>query len=135
MKRILLVIGLFAGLTCLSAQAQDLKANIPFDFQVGKTLMPAGEYRVSYRANGLLVVRQEGGQHISHMSLPLPAFRSDKAKAGSLQFNRYGDTYFLTTVWSPNSQDGYALPKSAREQEIASRAGQKQLADIALLGK
>jgi hypothetical protein len=45
MKRLHFALGLFAVLAALGLHAQStlLLANIPFDFQVGNSLMPAGE--------------------------------------------------------------------------------------------
>ena len=137
MKRLQLIAGLFAALACASVQAQtmDLRASIPFDFQLGKTLMPAGEYRISHESNGVLMVRQQDGRHVANMSIPRPASRAGGTAPGVLQFNRYGDTYFLAKVWAPNSRDGYALQQSPREKELASRTGRVETAGISLLRK
>jgi hypothetical protein len=132
MKQLQLVLGLFIALVYSSAQTSDVRAKIPFDFRMGETLMPAGEYRIEHQSNGALILRQQGGRNAAYVCIPLPASRPDKPAAGSLQFNRYGENYFLTTVWSPNSQDGYALPKSTREKELASRAHSVETAGISL---
>ena len=43
----LLTISSLATCTAAIAQQPTLKTNIPFDFTVGNTWMPAGEYRIS----------------------------------------------------------------------------------------
>jgi hypothetical protein len=42
---------------------------------------------------------------------------SDEAR---LVFNKYGDTYFLSEVWTPGQSQGGGLSKSKTEREIAS---------------
>ncbi len=64
MKRYVLAAVLFAAVPSfgLFAQSMDLTAKIPFDFQFGDKLMPAGEYRFQ-RQSALLVMHQQGGDH------------------------------------------------------------------------
>jgi len=136
MKRLHFAAGLFAALaySSLYAQTVDLRANIPFDFQLGDTLMPAGEYRVQ-GSNGVLLMRGDGGQYKAKVFLTIPASRPDTPAKGMLQFNRYGESYFLSKIWSPDSREGRALLTSQREKEIASRAGPVQTEGITLARK
>jgi hypothetical protein len=60
MKR-LIVAALFilvAG-SALEAQSMFLRASIPFEFQAGKTVMPAGRYVVEGKG-GWVLLREEG---------------------------------------------------------------------------
>src|SRR5258705_11471085 len=111
MKRLSLAVGLFAAVACsgLSAQTVNLQASIPFDFRMGETLMPAGEYQIHNSADGVLAVRQRDGAHAAAVLLTLPASRRGAATKGALEFNRYGDAYFLSRIWTPDSRDGRAL--------------------------
>ena len=124
MNRLLLAVGFLAAVACpgLHAQAIDLRVNVPFDFHMGEKLMPAGQYMIHHSA-GLLTVREEGGSSGLLMFLTLPASRSHTPASGALEFNRYGENYFLAKIWAAESRDGRSLPKSAREKEIASRGG------------
>jgi hypothetical protein len=135
MTRLAFVAGLFASLACfcLHAQTIDLRANIPFDFRMGEVLMPAGEYKI-HQSAGILTVRSESGSPAA-VTLTLPASRKVASTDGTLVFNRYGDSYFLTTVWTPNSRGGITLPKSSREKELVARAGSVQTAGIPLQRK
>ena len=119
MKRLCLATGLFAALACavLHAQTVDLRANVPFDFRMGETLMPAGDYVIHHSA-GVLTVRAESGKAI--FQLTLPASRQDGSTKGALVFNRYGDLYFLSKIWAPESRYGMALSTGKREKELAS---------------
>jgi hypothetical protein len=134
MKRFAFAAGLFASVACFSLQAQssDLLATIPFEFRVGNTVMPAGQYRVQ-QASSVLSIRKQDGEPKGAMLLTSPASRKAKSEQKTLEFNRYGDVYFLTHVWDSGS--GRAVPKSAMEKELISRAGQVQTAGINLRSK
>jgi hypothetical protein len=131
MKRILVAMTVLTALTCANASAQTAKvnANIPFNFQMGTTLMPAGEY--AFRQNGhvLTVHPLNGGS--AAMILTMPAWRR-AVTGGRVQFRRYGDSYFLTGIWLPNSQDGLTVPQSAREKELARHIRVPQATSVAL---
>src|SRR5690242_9251553 len=100
MKRLHFAFGLFAAVACTSLQAQTiLQANIPFEFRMGETSFPAGDYVFKYSPH-LLVVHQEQGERSTAMALPLPASRSKAPATGIVEFNRYGDSYFLAKIWT-----------------------------------
>jgi hypothetical protein len=84
--------------TCANAQQPTLKANIPFDFTVGNTRMPAGEYTITSPIQEVLDLRT-AGRSASVVSSESYA----ESKSGSeLVFDKYGDQYFLHEVFCPN---------------------------------
>jgi len=119
MKRLHFAVGLLATIAGSGLQAQVLlQANVPFEFRMGQSNFPAGDYE--FRCSGhLIVVHQEGGDRSTAMSLTLPVARTKAPETGVVEFKRYGDTYFLAKIWSPNSPDGAALPKTPLEKELA----------------
>lgn len=137
MKRLILAMGLFAASVSTSLQAQtiDLRGNIPFDFRIGSTVLPSGEY-VIHHSGDMLIVRQVAGANKGGFFLTIaedhPASATDK---GTLQFSRYGDAYYLSKVWTPDSVTGRTLPKTPRERELASRVGLSGTASVALRTK
>jgi hypothetical protein len=135
MKRLFLAMGLFAAVACsgLNAQTMELRAKVPFDFRMGEKLMPAGQYLIHHSA-GLLTVREQGGSTAA-MFLTLPEYRPHTPTTGTLEFNRYGEDYFLAKIWAPGSRDGRSLTKSSAEKEIASRADTVYSASIPLQPK
>lgn len=135
MKRLHLAVAIFAVLACssLSAQTTILQAEIPFDFQIGDTQLAAGAYTIHYSV-GLVAVSGEDG-HQTAMALTTPLSRKKTPTTGVLQFNRYGDTYFLAGVWTPYSPDGRGFPKSRREKELAMRLGTPRTSEVALSSK
>src|SRR5580692_2964321 len=131
MTRLLLVTGMFAALACSGLQGQTImKANIPFDFQLGKNAMPAGEYQISYSPHMLVVRSQDGHNNVS--VLTIPKYRAKASETGVLQFHRYGDSYFFAGVWTANSADGSTVVTSSREKEFARRAGALDPTAVAL---
>jgi hypothetical protein len=108
----------------LSAQTLDLKANIPFNFQVGQVEMPSGEYHVSQR-NGVLTVRKTDGHPSSAMVLTMGETLSSPPASGALIFNRYGNRYFLSSARSPYSTEAQNLPKTRIEKEYARAATER----------
>jgi hypothetical protein len=135
MKRLHFAVGLLAALACSGLEAQTrLEANIPFEFKMGKTTLPAGDYLFDYSSH-LLVVHQENGQHTAVMTLTSPVSRTKAPETGVVEFNRYGDAYFLAKVFTAGSRDGEALPKTAREKELANRVSPNQTEAIVLQTK
>ena len=133
MKRLLYAAGLFTALGCIvQAQTAIARADVPFDFRMGSSsIMPAGTYLVQ-QSGAVLTVREEGGTNKSAMQLTLPTSRAVASVQPKLEFHRYGSAYFLAAVWSPNSHEGRALPKSKSEQELSRRAEFVQTADVSL---
>jgi len=135
MKRLHFAVGLLAAVACSGLQAQTrLEAKIPFDFRMGKATFPAGDYVFHYSPS-LLVVHQEQGDRTTAMSLTLPVSRIKAPATGIVEFNRYGDAYFLAKIWTPDSPDGGALPKTSREKELARGAAPNQTEAIVLQSK
>ena len=120
MKSWKLLACLFATLLCGSARAQNvINATIPFNFELGRTTMPPGNYRIE-NVNHLLrwhCVQCRTGAFILVTPTSGGAVRSN----GLLHFNRYGDTYFFAGVDLPYSGDGALAPKTKRETELARR--------------
>jgi hypothetical protein len=137
MKRFILAAGLFVALasTSLQAQIMDMRGNIPFDFRIGSTVLPSGEYLI-HHSGSMLFVRQagrgdKGGFFITNGE-DHPATSTAK---GTLLFSRYGDAYYLSKLWTPDSVTARALPKTPRERELASHVGLSEIATVSLRTK
>jgi hypothetical protein len=85
---------------------------------MGQVNFPAGDYQFK-QSGHMLVVHQERGDRSTAMALTLPVARMKAPETGVVEFQRYGDTYFLAKIWSPNSPDGAVLPKTPLEKELA----------------
>ncbi len=136
MKRLHFAFGLFAAIACsgLHAQNTTVRASIPFDFQIGQTRMPAGDYQFRHE-HGWLAVQDQSGSHVTAAittAVDRPTMPTNKAV---LQFNRYGQVYFLANIWKGDSDTGRSLSKSAQEKELAIHGGPVQTTTVALQRK
>jgi hypothetical protein len=58
-----------------------------------------------------------------------------RPKNARLEFNRYGNAYFLAAVWNSITQDGRELPQTAREKELAKRGDVPAKAAVTLASR
>src|SRR5262245_49760731 len=92
---VLAVISLFGMLAAPVVQAQSgmLAANIPFQFNVGKAVLPSGEYFVkSVNPTTFLIQSKDGRQSAVASTIGVSSAKADDK--GKLVFNRYGNQYF-----------------------------------------
>jgi hypothetical protein len=110
-------------LAAVSAFAQQaIKAQIPFRFHMGGSILPAGSHTVDTAvARGVLRFRLVDGPS-SAMTLSNAVQSVTIPTEPKLVFNRYGDQYFLSQVWAGSSNTGRELPKSRLEKEKAAAA-------------
>lgn len=111
----LLVLG-----TSAYAETINLKVNIPFNFVVGATRLPSGEYSIQELTTaGALAIRP--AKHGPGMLLLAHSCQSVKpSDRAKVVLHRYGDRYFLAQVWMPGNTSGRELPKSRQEIEVAA---------------
>jgi hypothetical protein len=105
------------------AQPIALKADIPFVFQVGNKPMPAGEYwvqRVNDGDRGLQLIRRTDSS-ANALALTNPVDAKNGKSDPVLVFHKYGNSYFLSEIWTGESQ-GRLLLKSEREKELSREA-------------
>jgi|ERR1700722_3035088 hypothetical protein len=134
MKRLkqLVVLSTFAVLagTGLHAQSVDVQATIPFDFHAGDRLMPAGEYVI--HEQGPCVIFKNADGKASGAVMTFGVSGRGPAQDARLEFNRYGDEYFLLAVWNSFTADGRQVPRTARQKELAKRGNAPVEAAVAL---
>jgi hypothetical protein len=120
MKRItaiaLLAIANFAMAGTSFAQSQGVQANVPFDFTVGKSLLPAGTYTVKTQSSGLLVIKN----HDRSLTVMTIADQDGKRSpnGGKLIFHKYGDQYFLSEILSDWATMNVSVPRSKAEKRV-----------------
>ena len=121
----LTMLGLMAMVVMVgSTQAQSLgnkiRINIPFDFNVGDSKLPAGEYSIgrALPSSGDTVLLISNVNHTESVFPLTNSAQSLKSKdADTLVFHRYGDQYFLFQVWPAGATYGRAIVKSRSERE------------------
>ena len=120
----------------VSAQSVKLVADIPFEFVAGSTTFPAGEYSVEPMGSiGSHVVLVRSTDLRSSAALQtIAVWARDPQAKGKLVFNRYGDTYFLSQIWSPGYSTGRELSKSRLERRLAQSQPNPPKREIAVGG-
>lgn len=124
--RTLMMFGLVMAMFVMvgSAQAQSLsnkmRINIPFEFSVGDSRLPAGEYSIgrALPSSGDTVLLIS---NVKHPDSVFPLTNSAQSflpkDADTLMFHRYGDQYFLFQVWPKGATYGRVMVKSRSERE------------------
>ncbi len=112
------------GCLAVSARAQcsglRSRVTIPFEFNVAKTTLPAGEYAISCQppgANLLLIRSLDGKTGVAGIAM-IPV-AGEAQHRGYLVFHRYGSQYFFAQAWVAGMENGLALPRSRAERGIA----------------
>ena len=118
---LLMVIGIWA----VTAEAQSvngvsIRANIPFEFSIGDKLLPAGEYRIQ-QVNpssdvAMLQIANANGE--ARVLVRVQSMRARDTNRTELVFNRYGSSYFLSTLAIEGSVDAWQAPKSHAERGV-----------------
>jgi hypothetical protein len=124
------IVSLAALLVAAPAFSEEtLKATVPFDFTVGTSRMRAGDYLVLFDANYIRLARDDRKASAILLTLPVQARRP--SDGGKLIFNKYGDSYFLSEIWSAGYEQGHLLRKSREELEVAKNGGDVRQSTIA----
>ena len=112
----------------VSVQAQSLAyrihVNIPFDFSVADTKLPAGKYsigRALQNSDDTVLSILDGRSHTKETRVSIPVQSFDAKDQPTLIFHRYGNDYFLYQVWAAGETTGRQFSKSSAEREIENR--------------
>jgi hypothetical protein len=115
-----LVAASFAPVCSALAQDHQVQAQIPFNFAVGNTWMPAGTYRIATNSDNrnVLTIKDQATKSYV-MALGLPDHR-DAGKTGKLIFHKVGNEYFLREIVCAEPSMNVALPSSKLEKRAAT---------------
>jgi len=127
-----LFIALVFALALYPTQAQAqmtgaLDAKIPFQFHVGNTKFPAGEYRIHVVDEG-----DPSGMEITSADGSISAlFQVENTEANpgdntELVFNKYGNRYFLAKLLEQGSPNGSQLAESGYEKRVSQETKEAQ---------
>jgi hypothetical protein len=113
-----------AGLSSANAQTQSsvqLKANIPFEFNVGNQTMPAGEYtvRCTNPSSDMKVLQLRSSDGHESVLVRTSSVIGKLQDGARLVFYRYDDQYFFAQAWLPSDSIGMQAPKSRKENRMA----------------
>lgn len=108
------------GVSSLAAQSgYNLVVNVPFDFTVMDHHFAAGTYTLTsdtLQSPLLIRGRQKG---VAMFVIALPAQGAKTTGDAKLEFDRFGDQYFLRRIWYAGTNEGRELKPSKVERELA----------------
>ncbi|MGC1360890.1 MAG: hypothetical protein WA419_13995 [Silvibacterium sp.] len=118
MKRIT-TIALFAIASVLGpgkalAQGHAVKVTVPFNFTVGKNLLPPGIYKILPVTDNVIEIRNQDSQ-VSILSQISPDSNLSK-NGGELVFDKYDGQYFLREILVESAALSVNLPPTKAEQ-------------------
>lgn len=116
---LMLVVAVAFVSAVVSANGQSLqsKANVPFDFIVGDTTLPSGNYAfASATSSGQCL--KISNTRAKGAAVRLTMAVSGNAESSKLVFHRYGQRYFLAEVWTAGDSEGRQLMKGRQERAI-----------------
>jgi hypothetical protein len=104
----------------VAAQANVVSIDVPFDFMVKDTKLPAGTYtitkvdKMNYR-----ISNAKGDQQVmfSTHTTSIP----ERAKSFTLVFNVYGDQHYLSKFFHQGMTLGNEIPQTAAEKDLAKK--------------
>jgi len=135
---------LMAGLLVLSSMAatqvaraqESMVVDIPFAFVAGNATLPAGEYRVQkLDGNSAVLLIHCWDANASALVITNAAQAKELQTESKLVFNRYGNRYFLSQVWTAGSIHGRELSKSPREKEMPQLARLESKGEVTLVAR
>lgn len=110
-----------------------LRADVPFAFVAGDQALPAGTYNFVLDANFSfchIYSLSDGSTHPVRFVPGTTRPRNVNADRGVLQFQKYGNRYFLSEVWKPGNPDGLTAIASRRLMESAKAEGAVETVSI-----
>jgi hypothetical protein len=119
--RVALMFGLLLAMATATAHAQTslkITATIPFNFNVGDKVLPAGDYviRRAPRSDKALVVESADGHASAVIITDAVETDSRQRQTTKLEFRHYGEQFFLHRVWTSANATGRQVPTTRRER-------------------
>ena len=100
-------------------------ANIPFQFNIGNQIMPAGEYQllsISYEStNAVVKIKSADGK--SEAMLQMRTVEGKVDDRARLVFHCYGNHLFFAQAWTGDGNSGLAITKSRAERAAERELG------------
>jgi len=124
----------FTALAPAQSHAQQVtQAKIPFAFQAGNTMMPAGEYQIQRalpEVKTLQLIRRTDSSASTFVGTNVVESR-DKNAESKLIFHCYSNECFLSEIWVGSGQE-LKLEQSRREKEVSRAKTENELAVVSL---
>jgi len=106
-----------------------LEVNIPFQFHVGNSKLPAGKYFVHQLDDSTMTSVMEISSADGSTSALFEVQSADgksSAANSELIFDKYGDRYFLAKVYDAEDPSWMKVPESSYEKRVSQAAAEGQ---------
>jgi hypothetical protein len=110
----------------------ELDANIPFEFTVRNTTLPAGNYvikRSGLPAGQVMEIRTADDRKAVFF-MTISAQLPNEPRKSELLFDRVGDRYFLSKIFEVGSRLGVELPRSHQERRLEHEGAMVQVQTV-----
>jgi len=101
----------------------DIEVNIPFQFHAGNAKLPAGKYRIHVLDDSnqavMEIISADGST--SALFQVLEAQAHNTPGQNELIFNKYGNRYFLATLFDAGDPNGSRVVESDYEKRISQQ--------------
>jgi hypothetical protein len=99
---------------------EKLIANVPFEFTIGKKVVPAGQWTAqhAFRNDEMFLLLRNANAKVAVTSSWLPGESKSAPVKSSLTFHRYGNSYFLVAINVEGDRANYKIPESKAEAEL-----------------
>ncbi len=108
------------------------KVQVPFDFRVGSSHLSAGHYSVLHVGSHWILVQRSDGKANGLIPVIVSSTPSGKS-ASKLVFNKYGNQYFLSQVWTEEDSQRHDCFPSQSEQILL--ASQHRSGEVTVMAK
>ncbi|RPI26938.1 MAG: hypothetical protein EHM61_10140 [Acidobacteria bacterium] len=123
-QKITLLVALFvASVALVSGQTGRLgSVKVPFDFTVGDTVLPAGDYSVDRDSATLRISSKKGPGAVIPVVTRLAQLRKG-SESFALVFDKAGERRFLSEVWM-SGEDGFLVRRTSEKHshEVLQKA-------------
>ena len=130
LNTILMTAVVLSGAAALSAQTK-ATANVPFEFTVQNTTLPAGEYTISKNSTGrdlMLIQNVEAHKAVMVIAPSAETAQRRTESPNVVVFRQIGDRYFLEDV-KTSGVCGHVAP-SKLERELVAETGSHPIAAV-----
>jgi hypothetical protein len=109
------VVGMSMTLYAQTQVTTLFKVEVPFEFRVGNAHLAAGRYIVFHVGSQWILFQSSDGKATAMAPVMVSSAPAGQS-ASKLVFNKYGDLYFLSQVWTEEDQQTHKCYQSRSEQ-------------------